>query len=103
MIHSARSLKETELSCDVCVVGSGAGGAMAAYDLARAGLAVLLIERGSRHARASHDQREGPMLLERSARSGFLYTDDLEVNIAHGRCLGGTITLHGRSEPLPPP
>ncbi len=48
------------LECDVLVIGSGAGGGPLAFTLANAGLEVVVLEKGSRHARSAyaHDEIE---------------------------------------------
>ncbi len=45
-------------SVDVCIVGSGAGGAPLAYDLSRAGLTVVVLEKGPWYTRKdfTHDE-----------------------------------------------
>ena len=42
---------------DVVIVGSGAGGAVAAYELAQAGLSVILVEEGGAYSREDFTDR----------------------------------------------
>src|SRR4051794_1392418 len=50
--------RDTELDCDVCVVGSGAGGGTAAGVLAAAGLDVVVLEAGGYYDDADFDGGE---------------------------------------------
>ena len=77
------------LDCDVCVVGSGAGGAVAAFEAARAGRTVVVLESGPAWSETDLVPREA----EGSARlfwdRGLAATEDLGVVLFAGRALGG--------------
>ncbi len=46
------------VTCDVCIVGSGAGGAPVAYTLARAGFSVIVLEKGPHLERSDFTKDE---------------------------------------------
>lgn len=77
----------------VCVIGTGAGGAVAAAELASAGLDVVVLEQGRHHTRHDFDQREDTMLPELFEDAGTRATDDGAISIMQGRGVGGS-TVH---------
>ena len=48
-------VSDTAVSCDVCVIGSGSGGAWTAHELAARGRSVVLLEEGGYHTRREFD------------------------------------------------
>ena len=91
------------LSCDVVVVGSGAGGGCVAAGLARAGLDVIVVERGGYRSESDFHQREGAALSEMYLYGGNLTTSDLGVLILAGSTLGGgTVVNYSTSFKTPP-
>ena len=85
------------LSCDVLIVGSGAGGGVSAELLARAGLDVIVLEDGPLKTSRDFRQRESeayPTLYqEATARK----TADKGIGILQGRCVGGSTTVNWTS------
>jgi long-chain-alcohol oxidase len=79
------------LDCDVCVVGSGAGGGTAAGVLAAAGLDVVVLEAGE-VAEFSGEEIESlrALYLEGAAAA----TEDQGVDVLAGWCLGGGTTVN---------
>jgi len=82
-----------EIVADVCVVGSGAGGARAALQLADAGLKVVVLEAGSFLTPKDFSQREEDMFPKLFFESGGRRTQDKSARILHGKGVGGS-TLH---------
>lgn len=76
-------------SADVIVIGSGAGGAVAAARLAEAGRDVLLIEEGSCVERDELTELEGDTTARLYAEGGFRATDDLSFVLLQGAAVGG--------------
>jgi long-chain-alcohol oxidase len=84
-----RIARDTTLDCDVCVVGSGAGGGVAAAVLAQAGLDVLVLEAGGHYEEADFDGAELDGFRRLYHGRGTTATDDHGIGILAGACVGG--------------
>ena len=82
-------IREGEVTCDACVIGSGAGGSVAAAELARAGRSVLVIEAGGTGGAPAYAQRERSATRDLYLDHGTASTPDLSVSILAGATLGG--------------
>ena len=80
-------------SADVCVIGSGGGGAVVAAEIASAGRSVVVLEQGHHWTRADFVQREDQMLPRLFEEAGMRQTVDGGVTVLQGRCVGGS-TVH---------
>jgi choline dehydrogenase-like flavoprotein len=84
------------LTCDVVVVGSGAGGACMAAELADADLDVIVLEEGGYHPTESFTPQAGRALrtLYRDAGAqSALGTPP--ILFSEGRCVGGSTVING--------
>ena len=82
-------MADMQLDCDVCVVGSGAGGATAAAVLAAAGLDVVVLEAGGYFDGADFDGAELAGLRRLYLQAGATASNDQSIGILAGSCLGG--------------
>jgi long-chain-alcohol oxidase len=80
---------DEELVCDAVVVGSGAGGGTVAAELARAGLDVVVLEKGGYASESDFHHREGDAYRDLYLYGLTLATTDLGCRIVAGSTLGG--------------
>jgi choline dehydrogenase-like flavoprotein len=86
--------RDAELEADVCIVGTGAGGAIAADVLSDTGLRVIMIEEGMLKSSSDFRMRESdayPALYQEAASRK---TADKAINILQGRTVGGSTTVN---------
>jgi choline dehydrogenase-like flavoprotein len=86
--------RDLNLSCDVCVIGSGAGGGTAAAVLSKAGKDVIVLEAGAYYDDADFDGAELGGFQNLYTEGGFAATADHSVGLLAGECLGGTTVIN---------
>ncbi|HVR03021.1 MAG TPA: GMC family oxidoreductase [Polyangia bacterium] len=82
---------------DFVVVGSGAGGSIAAATLAQAGAHVAIIEEGAHHTSRDFNMQEAWAYPALYQEHGNRATDDLAIMILQGRTVGGGTTVNWTS------
>src|SRR5262245_15339363 len=86
-----------QVSCDVAIVGSGAGAGITAELMAKAGLQVVIIEEGPLKTSSDFRQLESEAYASLYQEAGARKTADLAINILQGRCVGGSTTVNWTS------
>ncbi|HYN82650.1 MAG TPA: GMC family oxidoreductase [Gemmatimonadaceae bacterium] len=85
------------LECDVCIIGAGAGGSVAAAVLASRGHKVLVLEAGSDWQSEQFDQREAIGTRELYLDRATTTTSDLSIALFAGSGIGGGTTVNWQS------
>ncbi len=85
------------LTCDVAIVGSGAGAGITAELMARAGLKVVIVEEGPLKTSSDFRQIEAEAYPQLYQDSAARKTRDKAINILQGRCVGGSTTVNWTS------
>lgn len=95
-VHAAASLDEDlAVACDVVVIGTGAGGAVIAKELAEAGVAVVMLEEGDYADRRDFAGRpyDNQRKLYRAGGATFS-VGNVAIPIPLGKTVGGTTTVN---------
>src|SRR5438105_2386475 len=84
-----------DLSADALVVGTGAGGAVAAANLAQAGMKTIVLEAGP-EVKPADMTRDAPRFLARHFWEGGLRVigGSAQIPSMQGRCLGGSTVVN---------
>lgn len=95
---------DVRVDCDAVIVGSGAGGATMAAELAEAGIDVVMIEEGGYHPTGSFTAESMRALrtLYRDGGGGMAIGKP-SVLFAEGRCVGGSTVVNGGMSWRTPP
>ena len=91
------------LTCDVAIIGSGAGAGITAELLTRAGLSVVIVEEGPLRSSSDFRQRESEAYPQLYQESAGRKTEDKAISILQGRCVGGSTTVNWTSSFRTPP
>lgn len=84
------------VSCEYLVIGSGAGGSVAALELAEAGKDVVILEEGLYHDTKSFSRNVGDMTRKLYRQGGISpFWGKPAIGFAEGRCVGGTTVING--------
>ena len=79
---------------DVVVIGSGAAGAVMAYELARRGRRVTVLEKGKREDPTTFVHNELEMFIRVYKHSGMQMTSDHDLSVAQGSTVGGSTVIN---------
>ncbi len=101
-VQRSNELRVETLDADVCIIGSGAGGAILAYFLAKAGRDVMLIERGKYVEPREFTEDEVDMVGKLYADGVFQQTQDFSFTILQGSCVGGSTVVNNAVSFSPP-
>lgn len=93
-IRTMRYDADATVECDICVIGSGAGGGTVAGELAARGYKVVVVEGGPGDQASNYSQGEQAGTQRLYLDSGLTASRDLGVAILAGACLGGGTTVN---------
>ena len=80
---------DRHVDCDVCIIGSGAGGGTVAANLVAAGKSVVMLEAGPYFTRKEFALHEEAAFQNLYQERGTRATDDQAITIMQGRNVGG--------------
>ena len=103
IVSGADIMSNLTLTPDFCVVGSGAGGSVAAQTLAASGAEVVILEEGSHFTKRDFNMQESWAYPAMYQEHGNRATEDLAITVLQGRTVGGGTTVNWTASFRTPP
>ena len=88
---------QNKVECDVVIIGSGAGGGVAAEIFSRSGLNVVILEEGPLKTASDFNMKEADAYAELYQEVAGRQTLDQAIQILQGRAVGGSTTVNWTS------
>jgi len=88
---------DLEESCDVCIIGSGAGGGVLAAGLVARGVDVVMLEEGGLYGRSDFTLHERDAMPALYQEGGGRTTADQAISVLQGRAVGGGTAVNWTS------
>jgi choline dehydrogenase-like flavoprotein len=101
-VERPEQIGSEQIEAEICIVGSGAGGAILARELSRRGHDVLILERGQYVEPREFSESEVEMIGKLYADGLMQQTEDWRFTILQGNCVGGSTTVNN-AVCFPPP
>lgn len=100
---ASKLLHNQHFEADVVIVGTGAGGGVAADILTAAGLSVIMIEAGPLKSSRDFTMEERSAYPNLYQQAGAMKTADKAIGIFQGRAVGGSTTINWTTSIRTPP
>jgi choline dehydrogenase-like flavoprotein len=97
VLGGAHGALPASITCDVAIIGSGAGAGITAELMTKAGLKVVIIEEGQLKSSKDFKQREPEAYASLYQEAAGRQTKDKGITILQGRSVGGTTTVNWTS------
>ena len=95
MIIEGKDVKDSiQENPDVCIIGTGAAGAILAWELSEKAMSIVLLEKGGYYPKETHNQTEDVMIPRLYKYNGTQFAVPYGIAVAQGNCVGGSTVIN---------
>ncbi len=95
MVNVKSEIEDEEIECDIVVIGSGAGGAVVAKELAEKGFGVIIVEEGKYYTRKDFSGKAAESFRKFYRNKGLTFAiGNTIIPIPMGKMVGGSTAIN---------